>query len=113
VPEVSTDYIFASIGEEWGFLGSMFVLGLFAALIFRLIALAERQRSAFSRIYIYSVACFFFMHVFVNIAMVIGLFPTVGIPLPFFSYGGSSLLAFSLMIAIVLRLDAERLYVLR
>ncbi|MBX2845589.1 MAG: rod shape-determining protein RodA [Saprospiraceae bacterium] len=113
VPEVSTDYIFASIGEEWGFIGSMVVLGLFIGLIVRLIALAERQRSTFSRIYIYCIACFFFMHAFVNIAMVIGLFPTVGIPLPFFSYGGSSLLTFSLMLAIVLRLDAERLYILR
>lgn len=112
VPEVSTDYIFSSIGEEWGFLGSLIVVGLFSLLIFRILFLAERQRSNFSRIFMYSAACFFLMHVFVNIAMVIGIFPTVGIPLPFFSKGGSSLLAFSLLIAMVLRLDAERLYLL-
>jgi len=113
VPEVSTDYIFASIGEEWGFIGALFVIGLFGWLIYRLLFLAERQRSAFSRVFIYSVACFFFMHVFVNVAMAIDIFPSVGIPLPFFSYGGSSLLSFSLMLAMVMRLDAERLYVLR
>ncbi len=112
VPEVSTDYIFSSIGEEWGFLGSLLVIGLFSLLIFRILYLAERQRSVFARIFMYSAACIFFMHVFINIAMVIGLFPTVGIPLPFFSKGGSSLLAFSLLIAMVLRLDAERLYLL-
>ena len=113
VPEITTDYIFSSIGEEWGFLGSLFVVGLLAALIFRLLFLAERQRSAFSRIFIYSTASFLFMHTFINIAMVVGLFPTIGIPLPFFSYGGSSLLAFSLMIAIALRLDAQRLYLFK
>ncbi len=112
VPEVSTDYIFSSIGEEWGFLGSFVLISLFSLLIFRIIFLAERQRSHFARVFMYCAACIFFMHVFINIAMVIGLFPTVGIPLPFFSKGGSSLLAFSLFIAIILRLDAERLYML-
>ena len=112
VPEVSTDYIFSSIGEEWGFLGSIFVVGLFAFLILRILHLAENQRSTFSRVFMYSAASFFLMHAFINIAMVIGIFPTVGIPLPFFSYGGSSLLSFSLIIAVVLRLNAERSYML-
>lgn len=113
VPEVSTDYIFSSIGEEFGFIGSLFVIGLFACLIFRILHLAERQRSTFSRIFMYCAASFFTIHVFINIGMVIGIFPTAGIPLPFFSYGGSSLLSFSLIIALVLRLDAERLFMLR
>ncbi len=113
VPEITTDYVFSSIGEEWGFAGSIFVLGLLSALIFRLMFLAERQRSTFSRVFIYAIASFIFMHTFINVAMVIGLFPTIGIPLPFFSYGGSSLLAFSLMIAIALRLDAQRLYLFK
>ena len=112
VPEVSTDYIFSSIGEEFGFLGSIFVIGLFCLLIFRILHLAERQRSTFSRVFMYCAASFFTVHVFINIGMVIGIFPTAGIPLPFFSYGGSSLLSFSLLIALVLRLDSERLFML-
>lgn len=112
VPEVNTDYIFSSIGEEWGFLGSLFVVGMFSLLIFRILVLAEKQRSSFSRIFMYCAASFFFMHAFINIAMVIGIFPTVGIPLPFFSKGGSSLLSFSLIIAVVLRLNAESSYIL-
>jgi len=112
VPEVSTDYIFSSIGEEWGFIGSLVVIGLFSTLIFRILHLAESQKSRFARVFMYCAASIFFMHAFINIAMVTGLFPTVGIPLPFFSYGGSSLLAFSLIIAVVLRLNAENTYIL-
>lgn len=110
VPEVSTDYIFSNIGEEWGFLGSLFIVGMFSLLIFRILKLAEQQKSDFSRVFMYCAACFFTVHVFINIGMVIGIFPTAGIPLPFFSYGGSSLLSFSLIIALVLRLNAENAY---
>lgn len=108
VPEQGTDFIFTSLAEEWGFLGSSFIVILFVILILRLIYLAERQRSTFSRVFIYSVAGIIFMHFFINIGMVIGLAPVIGIPLPFFSYGGSSLLSFSIMLAIVIRLDLER-----
>jgi rod shape determining protein RodA len=113
VPQQSTDFIFCTIGEEWGFLGTFTILFLFGALIFRLLFLAERQRSAFSRIYGYGVACIFFIHVLVNVGMTIGLLPVIGIPLPFFSYGGSSLLAFTLLLFILLRLDGSRLEMLR
>lgn len=113
VPEQNTDFIFCTIGEEWGFLGSSLVLILFAVLILRIISLAERQRSQFSRIYGYSVASIIFMHILINVGMVLGLAPVIGIPLPFFSYGGSSLLGFTLLIFIMIRLDAERYSVFR
>ncbi len=108
VPEQSTDFIFCTVGEEWGFLGSMFVIGLFLALLIRLVNLAERQRSTFSRVYGYSVACILFFHLAINIGMTIGLAPVIGIPLPLFSYGGSSLWSFTLLLFIFLRLDASR-----
>ncbi len=108
VPEQDTDFIFCTVGEEKGFFGSSIVLGLFLALTIRLIFLAERQRYRFNRIYGYSVACIIFFHVVINIGMVIGITPVIGIPLPFFSYGGSSLLAFTILLFIFLRLDAGR-----
>jgi rod shape determining protein RodA len=108
VPEQSTDFIFCTVGEEWGFIGSTFVILLFAALLLRLVYLAERQRSVFSRVYGYSVACILFFHFAVNIGMTIGLAPVIGIPLPFFSYGGSSLWSFTILLFIFLRLDASR-----
>ncbi|RMG78638.1 MAG: rod shape-determining protein RodA [Bacteroidetes bacterium] len=113
VPEQSTDFIFCTVGEEWGFLGSFFVIVLFSALIIRLIFLAERQRSKFARIYGYCVASIFFFHFMVNIGMTIGLAPVIGIPLPFFSYGGSSLWAFTLLLFTFVKLDSERIYMLR
>lgn len=113
VPMQSTDFIFCTVGEEWGFLGTSVVVIAFCALIIRLFFLADRQRSQFSKAYIYAIACIFFMHLLINVGMTIGLAPVIGIPLPFFSYGGSSLVAFILMLAIALRLDAERLNVLR
>ncbi|MFO7879504.1 MAG: rod shape-determining protein RodA [Bacteroidota bacterium] len=113
VPEQSTDFIFCTVSEEFGFLGSSLVVILFVALILRLIALAERQRSAFSRVYGYAVAAIFFIHVLINIGMTIGLMPVIGIPLPFISYGGSSFMAFSIFLFIFLRLDADRLEVFR
>jgi len=108
VPEQSTDFIFCTVGEEWGFVGSTFVVGLFLILLIRLITLAERQRSQFSRVYGYGVACILFFHIAINISMTIGLAPVIGIPLPFFSYGGSSLWAFTILLFIFLRLDASR-----
>lgn len=108
VPEQSTDFIFCTIGEEWGFLGSTLVVGLFLVLLIRLISLAERQRSKFSRVYGYGVASIIFFHVAVNVSMTIGLAPVIGIPLPFISYGGSSLWAFTILLFIFLRLDASR-----
>jgi rod shape determining protein RodA len=108
VPEQSTDFIFCTIGEEWGFIGSTFVLLVFGAFIARTIQLAERQRSTFSRVYGYSVASIIFFHLFVNIGMTIGLMPVIGIPLPFFSYGGSSLIAFTILVFIFIRLDTSR-----
>ncbi|MCX7986095.1 MAG: rod shape-determining protein RodA [Bacteroidales bacterium] len=113
VPEQSTDFIFCTVGEEWGFVGSLIVLGLFVILLLRILHLSELQRSAFSRIYGYGVAAILFMHMAINIGMTIGLLPVIGIPLPFFSYGGSSLWAFTLLLFIFLRLDASRLEVLR
>ena len=113
VPEQSTDFIFCTIGEEWGFLGSLFFLVLFAGLLIRILFLAERQRSNFSRIYGYSVACILFMHFFINIGMTIGLVPVIGIPLPFTSYGGSSLIGFTILLFIFLNLDSYRLQILR
>ncbi len=109
VPFQSTDFIFCTVGEEWGFAGSFVVIGLFLFLLLRLIFLSERQRSTFSRIYGYSVAAILFFHCAVNIGMTIGLMPVIGIPLPFFSYGGSSLWAFTVLLFIFLRLDASRL----
>ena len=108
VPEQSTDFIFCTVGEEWGFVGSSLIILLFLVLFIRLIILAERQRSGFSRIYGYSVALILFFHFMVNIGMTIGMMPVIGIPLPFFSYGGSSLWAFTLLLFIFLRLDASR-----
>jgi len=108
VPEQSTDFIFCTVGEEWGFVGSTFVMGLFLLLLIRLVTLAERQRSQFSRVYGYGVACILFFHIAINIAMTIGLAPVIGIPLPFFSYGGSSLWAFTILLFIFLRLDSNR-----
>jgi rod shape determining protein RodA len=108
VPEQHTDYIFTTVGEEWGFLGSTFVIALFVALFLRIIYLAENQKTKFSRIYGYCVATYLFMHFFVNIAMLIKLFPTIGVPLPFFSYGGSSLWAFTILLFLFIKLDANK-----
>ena len=108
VPEQSTDFIFCTVGEEWGFLGSTLVVGLFLLLLIRLLTLAERQRSKFSRVYGYGVASILFFHIAVNLSMTIGLAPVIGIPLPFLSYGGSSLWAFTILLFIFLRLDASR-----
>ena len=112
VPEQSTDFIFCTVGEEWGFIGSTLVVALFVLLIVRIILHSERQRSAFSRIYGYGVASILFFHFAVNIAMTLGLFPVIGIPLPFFSYGGSSLWAFTILLFIFIKLDANRLNIL-
>jgi len=108
VPEQHTDYIFTTVGEEWGFLGSMVVIALFLALIFRIIYLAERQKTKFSRVYGYCVAGVLFIHFFINIAMVAGIFPTIGVPLPFFSYGGSGLWGFTILLFIFLKMDANK-----
>ncbi|OWP84189.1 rod shape-determining protein RodA [Flavobacterium davisii] len=108
VPEQHTDYIFTTVGEEWGFLGSTLVVLLFAGLLLRILYLAENQRTKFSRIYGYGVASVLFTHYFVNIAMVIGIFPTIGVPLPFLSYGGSSLWAFTILLFIFLKMDANK-----
>jgi rod shape determining protein RodA len=113
VPEQSTDFIFCTIGEEYGFIGTTVVLGLFVFLILRIIYMAERQRSAFSRIYGYGVASVLFFHVAVNIGMTIGLAPVIGIPLPYFSYGGSSLWAFTVLLFIFVKLDSDRLQIFR
>jgi rod shape determining protein RodA len=112
VPEQSTDFIFCTVGEEWGFAGVSVVILLFLALLIRLVWLAERQRSIFSRIYGYGVVSILFFHFAVNIGMTIGLAPVVGIPLPFFSYGGSSLWAFTILLFIFIKLDADRLNIL-
>jgi rod shape determining protein RodA len=108
VPEQSTDFIFCTIGEEHGFIGSMIVIGLFMALLTRIVILAEKQRSKFARVYGYCVAGIMFFHVLVNIGMTIGLMPVIGIPLPYFSYGGSSLWSFTLLLFIFLKLDSRR-----
>ncbi len=112
VPEQHTDFIFCTIGEEFGFIGSFVLLSLYLAFLIRIIWLAERQRSAFSRIYGYAIASIIFFHLFVNIGMTIGLMPVIGIPLPFLSYGGSSLLMFSLMFFVFLKQDANRMNIL-
>jgi len=109
VPAQSTDFIFSTIGEEWGFIGCFVVIGLYVFLLLRLINLAERQRSSFSRVYGYCVACILFFHVFINIGMAIGIVPVIGIPLPFISYGGSSLWSFTVLLFIFLKLDSNRL----
>ncbi|MES2410655.1 MAG: rod shape-determining protein RodA [Bacteroidota bacterium] len=108
VPEQHTDYIFTTVGEEWGFLGCIFVILLFLCLIMRIIYLAERQKTKFSRVYGYCVAGILFIHFFVNIAMVAGIFPTIGVPLPFFSYGGSGLWGFTILLFIFLKMDANK-----
>ena len=113
VPEQSTDFIFCTIGEEWGFIGSLFFISVFIGLLLRILFLAERQRSNFSRIYGYSVATILFMHFLINIGMTIGLVPVIGIPLPFISYGGSSLVGFTILLFIFLNLDSYRLQILR
>jgi rod shape determining protein RodA len=110
VPEQATDYIFSTVGEEWGFLGSSLVVILFMLLLYRIIYLAETHTNKFGRIYGYSLASILFFHVIVNIGMVIGLLPTIGIPLPFFSYGGSSLWGFTILLFIFIRLDAHKNY---
>ncbi len=109
VPEQSTDFIFCTVGEEWGFLGTFGVIAFYILFLMRILYLAERQRSAFSRVYGYAVFSLFSFHVLVNIGMTIGLFPVIGIPLPFFSYGGSSLWSFTILLFIFIRLDADRL----
>ncbi|MBF4466691.1 rod shape-determining protein RodA [Flavobacterium sp. LC2016-12] len=108
VPEQHTDYIFTTVGEEWGFAGSFVVIALFVGLFLRVIYLAERQKTKFSRVYGYCVAAILFTHFFVNIAMVIGIFPTIGVPLPFFSYGGSGLWGFTILLFIFLKMDANK-----
>jgi rod shape determining protein RodA len=108
VPEQHTDYIFTTVGEEWGFLGSIFIISLFVCLIMRIIYLSERQKTKFSRVYGYCVAGILFIHFFVNIAMVAGIFPTIGVPLPFFSYGGSGLWGFTILLFIFLKMDANK-----
>jgi rod shape determining protein RodA len=113
VPEQETDFIFCTVGEEWGFLGSAGIILLYAFLIVRLIFKAERQRSDFTRIYGYGVAAIFLIHLLVNVGMTIGLVPVIGIPLPFLSYGGSSLISFTILLFIFIRLDSQRLLVLR
>ncbi len=113
VPEQSTDFIFCTIGEEYGFLGSVLVLVLYAALLIRILNLAERQNTRFGRVYGYGVASIIFFHVFVNIGMAIGLLPVIGIPLPFISYGGSSMFSFTILFGILIRLDSGRKLVLR
>lgn len=108
VPEQSTDFIFCTVGEEWGFVGSVAIIAVYLFLITRLIILSERQKDSFTRIYGYCVACCFFMHVFINIGMTMGLVPVIGIPLPLLSYGGSSLWSFTILLFIFIRLDMER-----
>ncbi len=108
VPEQHTDYIFTTVGEEWGFVGAIVVISLFVFLFLRIIYLAENQKTKFSRVYGYCVATFLFMHFLVNISMLIRLFPTIGVPLPFFSYGGSSLFAFSILLFIFIKMDANK-----
>jgi rod shape determining protein RodA len=113
VPEQETDFIFCTVGEEWGFVGTAFLIVLYLVLIMRLIIMSERQRSDFTRIYGYAVAAIFFIHLVVNVGMTVGLLPVIGIPLPFFSYGGSSLISFTILLFIFVKLDSHRLLVLR
>jgi rod shape determining protein RodA len=113
VPEQRTDFIFCTIGEGFGFLGSVVLLGLYLFMLFRIVNIAERQRSVFSRVYAYGVASVFFFHVFINIGMTLGIVPVIGIPLPFMSYGGTALITFSVLLFILIRLDADRQMILR
>ncbi|MCK5678517.1 MAG: rod shape-determining protein RodA [Flavobacteriaceae bacterium] len=110
VPEQQTDYIFSAVGEEWGFLGSSLVIILFVAFLLRILHIAERQKSIFSKVFAYATVTILFFHFTINIGMVIGILPTIGIPLPFFSYGGSSLWGFTILLFILIRLDADRIY---
>ncbi|WP_111706635.1 rod shape-determining protein RodA [Lutibacter citreus] len=110
VPENQTDYIFTIVGEEWGFIGSLTVILVFVFFLLRILQIAERQKSKFSRVYGYSIAAIFFTHFTINIGMVIGILPTIGIPLPFFSYGGSALWGFTVLLFLFIRLDANRSY---
>ena len=107
MPEQDTDFIFCTVGEEWGFLGSVVVLTLLCLLILRLMRMGERQQEHFGRVYCYSVASILLFHVFVNVGMTVALMPVMGIPLPFMSYGGSSLIAFTILLFIAVRLDAS------
>ncbi len=113
VPEQSTDFIFSSIGEEFGFLGSLLLILVFLGFFYRLLFLAERQRSRFSRVYGYCVVSILFFHFLINIGMAIGVAPVIGIPLPFISYGGSSLLSFTVLLFIFIRLDTQRFDIMR
>lgn len=113
VPEQRTDFIFCTIGEGFGFVGSTVFLGIYLILLLRIVAIAERQRSVFSRCYAYGVASVFFFHIVINVCMTVGLAPVIGIPLPFVSYGGTSLLTFTIMLFVLIRLDADRQMVLR
>jgi rod shape determining protein RodA len=113
VPEQSTDFIFCTVGEEWGFLGTTVVLLLYLGMLYRILFIAERQRSQYTRIYAYGVASIFFFHLMINVGMAIGLAPVIGIPLPFFSYGGSSLWSFTILLFILIKLDSYRMYILR
>jgi rod shape determining protein RodA len=113
VPEQSTDFIFCTIGEEYGFWGSVLVIGLMIYMIVRIINLSENQKSIFSRVYGYSVAAVLFFHFMINIGMTIGIMPVIGIPLPFVSYGGSSLWGFTILLFIFLRLDANKNVIIR
>jgi len=108
VPESETDFIFCPLAEEWGFIGSLMIMGMYLFMLIRIIKIAERQKSRFNRVYAYSVAMIIFYHFAVNIGMNIGFAPVIGIPLPFFSYGGSSMMSFSVMIFILLKLDSQR-----
>jgi rod shape determining protein RodA len=113
VPEQRTDFIFCTVGEGFGFAGSVVLLGLYLILLFRIVTIAERQRSTFSRCYGYGVAAVFFFHIAINVAMTVGLAPVIGIPLPFVSYGGTSLLTFTILLFVLIRLDADRQMVIR
>lgn len=113
VPEQSTDFIFCTVGEEWGFAGTTVVLLMFLGLLYRVVFIAERQRSQYTRIYAYGVASIIFFHLMINVGMAIGLAPVIGIPLPFFSYGGSSLWSFTILLFILIKLDSYRMYILR
>jgi rod shape determining protein RodA len=113
VPEQETDFIFCTVGEEWGFVGSSLIVILYIFILIRIILMSERQRSDFTRYYGYGLASILFFHILINIGMALGIMPVIGIPLPFFSYGGSSLWSFTILIFIFIRLDAERLFILR
>lgn len=113
VPEQRTDFIFCTIGEGFGFMGTTILLGIYLLLLFRIVMIAERQRSVFSRCYAYGVAAVFFFHIAINVSMTVGLAPVIGIPLPFISYGGTALLTFTILLFILIRLDSDRQMVLR